>query len=350
MSTIFPSVFKVSFRPLIKSVYNIHFSPVPVRHIMNSATSAYQSSFGAEGNSGIAPRQMAQVQKLKLNDGNEIPMLGFGLGTAHYKSNSDGPVDKEIVQTALMAINAGYYHLDGAQVYGNETEMGMAIKESGVPREKFFITTKITGTQVVDTQAAFEESLRKLQLDYVDLYLIHAPFFAKTPQDLQSKWADMEAIHASGKAKSIGVSNFLQKDLEAILQTAKIIPSINQIEYHPYLQHGSLIPYHREKNIAIAAYSPLTAAVKASPGPLDSTYAELARKYGVTPGEIALRWIIDQGMVALTTSGNEHRLRAYQKVSQSKLTPKEVEEIARIGSEKHYRGFWKNKFAPDDRS
>ncbi|ESZ90988.1 putative NAD/NADP-dependent indole-3-acetaldehyde reductase [Sclerotinia borealis F-4128] len=317
---------------------------------MNSATSAYQSSFGAEGNLGIAPKQMSQLQNLKLHDGTEIPMLGYGLGTAQYKSNADGPVDKEIVQKTVMAINAGYYHLDGAQVYGNEIEMGMGIKESGVPRENFFITTKITGTKEVDTQAAFDNSLKKLQLDYVDLYLIHAPYFTKTPQDLQRKWAEMEAIHASGKAKSIGVSNFLQKDLEVILQTAKIIPSINQIEYHPYLQHGSLVPFLREHSIAIAAYSPLAAAVKASPGPLDETYAHLARKYGVTPGEIALRWIIDQGMVALTTSGNEQRLRAYQKVKLFKLTPKEVEEIARIGSEKHYRGFWNNKFAPDDRS
>ncbi|KAA8571778.1 hypothetical protein EYC84_001748 [Monilinia fructicola] len=291
---------------------------------MNSATAAYQSTFGAEGNLGIAPKQMSQLQNLKLHDGSEIPVLGYGLGTAQYKSNDDGTIDKKIIDTTVMAINAGYYHLDGAQVYGNETEMGIAIKESGVPREKFFITTKITGTKVVDTQAAFEESLKKLQLDYVDLYLIHAPFFAKTPQDLQRKWAELEAIHASGKAKSIGVSNFLQKDLEIILETAK--------------------------NIAIAAYSPLTAVVKASPGPLDDTYAHLARKYGVTPGEIALRWIIDQGMVALTTSGNEHRLKGYQKIKQFKLTPKEVEEISRIGSEKHYRNFWNDKFAPDDRS
>ncbi|KAI9647221.1 hypothetical protein NHQ30_003604 [Ciborinia camelliae] len=317
---------------------------------MNSATSAYQSSFGAEGNLGIAPKQMSQLQNLKLNDESEIPMLGYGLGTANYKSNDDGTLDKGIIQTTIMAIKAGYYHLDGAQVYGNETEMGIAIKESGVPREKFFITTKITGTKAVDTQAAFEDSLMKLQLDYVDLYLIHAPFFANNPQDLQRKWADMEAIHASGKAKSIGVSNFLQKDLEIILETAKIIPSINQIEYHPYLQHGSLIPYLREKSIAIAAYSPLTAVIKASPGPLDNTHAHLAKKYGVSPGEIALRWIIDQGMVALTTSGNEHRLRAYQKVKQFKLTPKEVEEISKIGSEKHYRGWWNQRFAPDDRS
>jgi diketogulonate reductase-like aldo/keto reductase len=217
-----------------------------------------------------------------------------------------------------------------------------------VPREKLYVTTKISGTKVQDTQEAFELSLKKLQLEYVDQYLIHAPFFATSDEDLQKKWADLEAIHASGKAKTIGVSNFLQKDLEAILKTAKIVPAINQIEYHPYLQHGGLIEFHKKHGIATAAYAPLTAVVKAKPGPLDGTYEQLAQKYGVTPGEIALRWVIDQGIVALTTSGSEQRLKQYQKVAQFKLTPKEVEEISELGKQKNFRGFWKHKFAEDD--
>ncbi len=158
----------------------------------------------------------------------------------------------------------------------------------------------------------------------------------------------MEEIHASGKAKTIGVSNFLKPDLEAILKTAKIIPAINQIEYHPYLQHGDLLEFHKSKGIATAAYGPLTAAVKAKPGPLDKTYEHLASKYGVTPGEVALRWTIDQGVIAVTTSGSEERLKGYQKVAQFKLTPKEVEEIAEIGRQKNFRGFWKDRFAADD--
>jgi diketogulonate reductase-like aldo/keto reductase len=233
-------------------------------------------------------------------------------------------------------------------VYGNEVELGKAIKESGVPREKLYVTTKISGTKVQDTKEAFELSLKKLQLDYVDQYLIHAPFFAKSPEDLQKKWADMEAIHATGKAKTIGVSNFLKADLEAILKTAKITPAINQIEYHPYLQHGDLIDFQRKHNIATSAYAPLTAVIRAKPGPLDGTYEHLARKYGVTAGEIALRWVIDQGIVALTTSGSEQRLKGYQKIAQFKLTPKEVEEISELGKQKNFRGFWKNKFAADD--
>ncbi|KUJ09109.1 putative NAD/NADP-dependent indole-3-acetaldehyde reductase [Mollisia scopiformis] len=318
---------------------------------MNSTTASYQSSHSHEdGNSGTPPKQMGAIQNLKLNDGNEIPMLGYGLGTARYKPDPNSPDDPELVKTVVMAIKAGYYHLDGAEVYGNEKELGTAIKEAGIPREKLYVTTKISGTKVQNTQEAFELSLKKLGLDYVDQYLIHAPYFAKSDADLQAKWADMEAIHASGKTKSIGVSNFLKPELEAILKTAKVVPAINQIEYHPYLQHGDLVDFHRKHKIATSAYGPLTAAVRAKPGPLDGTYDQLARKYGVTPGEIALRWVIDQGIVALTTSGSEQRLKGYQKVAQFKLTPKEVEEIAELGKQKHYRGFWKDKFAPDDRS
>ena len=183
----------------------------------------------------------------------------------------------------------------------------------------------------------------------MDLYLIHAPFFANIIEDLQNKWADMEAIHASGRAKSIGVSNFLQPDLEAILSTANIIPAVNQIEYHPYLQHGDLIPFHQKHKIATAANGPLTAITKASPGPLDQIYKQLARKYGVGEAEIALRWCIDQDVVALTTSGKEQRLKSYLKVSEFKLTPKEIETINEVGQEKHFRGFWNVKFADDDR-
>jgi len=270
------------------------------------------------------------------------------LGTANYKGDPKSPVDKELVKTVVLAIQSGFHHLDGAEVYGNETELGLAIAEAGVPREQLYVTTKINGTKVQDTKEAFELSLKKLGLDYVDQYLIHAPYFAKSPEDLQKKWADLEAIHASGKAKSIGLSNFLQPELETILKTAKIIPAINQIEYHPYLQHGDLVAFHKKHGIATSAYAPLTAVTRAKPGPLDETYEKLAEKYGVTPGEIALRWVIDQGLVAITTSSSEQRLKSYKKVAQFKLTPEEVETISLIGKKKNFRGFWKDKFASDD--
>lgn len=317
---------------------------------MNSTTSSYNPSFGAEGNLGVAPKLMSQIPNLTLNDNNSIPLLGYGTGTARATNRKAGAsIDKDLVKTIVMAIKAGFYHLDGAEAYGNEAELGQAIKESGVPREKLFVTTKISGTQVQDTEASFQRSLQKLGLEYVDLYLIHAPFFASSTQDLQKKWADLEAIHASGRAKSIGVSNFLQPDLEAILSTAKIVPVINQVEYHPYLQHGDLLDFHKKNEITTAAYAPLAALTKGSPGPLDETYKQFAKKYGVSEGEIALRWAIDQGIVTLTTSDKEERLKNYLKVAEFKLTPKEVETIAELGKEKHFRAFWTNKFAAVDK-
>jgi len=252
-----------------------------------------------------------------------------------------------------MAIKTGFHHLDGAQVYGNEAELGQAIKDSAIPREKLYVTTKINGTKPQNTLEAFNTSLSKLQLDYVDLYLIHAPYFASSPTDLQRKWADMESILASGRAKSIGVSNFLISHLKTILETAKVKPAVNQIEYHPYLQHitpagEDLLAFHREQGILTVAYGPLTAITKASPGPLDSVYERLGKKYGVGDGEIALRWMVDQGVVALTTSGKEERLKGYLGVGGFKLTDEEVEEIREVGAKKHFRGFWKDKFGPDD--
>jgi diketogulonate reductase-like aldo/keto reductase len=160
----------------------------------------------------------------------------------------------------------------------------------------------------------------------------------------------MEAIKSSGRAKSIGVSNYLQEHLEAILETAKIPPAINQIEFHPYLQHGNLLDFQRKNSVAVSAYGPLTAVTKAAPGPVDETYRALAKKYGVTEGDIALRWVLDQEVVVLTTSSNEQRLRGFlTTLPRFKLTPEEVDEISEAGRQKHYRGFWTNKFKPDDR-
>ena len=160
----------------------------------------------------------------------------------------------------------------------------------------------------------------------------------------------MESVKASGKARSIGVSNYLQTHLEATLATAKETPSVNQIEYHPYLQHGDLIPYLKSKGIVATAYGPLTPVTKAKPGPCDTLLEAMAKKYYVSEGEIALRWCIDQGIPAITTSGKEERMQDYLRATTFRMTPKEVRDISDAGLLKHYRGFWKKKFDEDDRS
>jgi diketogulonate reductase-like aldo/keto reductase len=219
-----------------------------------------------------------------------------------------------------------------------------------VPRDQLFITTKINAIEKKSALEAFDVSLKKLDLEYVDLYLLHGPFFADTEEELQQRWADLEKIKESGRAKSIGVSNFLQEHLETLLKTAKTPPAINQIEFHPYLQHGDLIDFHRRNKIAVSCYSPLTPLTTAKDGPVNAIWQSLATKYGVSESEIGLRWCIDQGLVVITTSSNKLRLQSYlTKLPKFKLTPREVEDISKAGAEKHFRGFWKDKFAADDR-
>lgn len=242
----------------------------------------------------------------------------------------------------------------------------MAIKESGVPREKLYVTTKVI-VNIKDIENALKTSLKKLQLDYVDLqviptndaqhssanlpgsYLIHAPFFAKSDEELQSTWATMESLKEAGLTKSIGVSNYLPQHLEAILKTAKVTPACNQIEFHPYLQHPPLLEFHKKHGIATTAYGPLTAATKAKPGPADEFLSALSKKYAVSEGEVSLRWCIDQDIVAITTSSKEQRLSDYLRATTFKLTPSEIKKLNELGQQKHFRGFWNDKFDKDDR-
>ncbi|KAF2161217.1 hypothetical protein M409DRAFT_59222 [Zasmidium cellare ATCC 36951] len=288
------------------------------------------------------------IPNLKLNDGNSIPMLAYGTGTAWYKSGDESKLDQQCIDSTKTAIKLGYYHLDGAEVYKTETELGTAIKESGVARDKLYLVTKVI-TNIADIPNALRTSLKKLQTDYVDLYLIHAPFFTESKEDHQAKWKQMEQLKDEGLAKSIGVSNYLPEHLDVILENCKYPPAINQIEFHPYLQHPNLVKYHKEKGIATSAYGPLTAVTKGAGGPVDGVLASLAKKYAVNPGEICLRWAIDQDIVAITTSSKEQRLSDYLRAMTFKLTPKEIQMINEEGAKKHLRGFWNHKYDDNDR-
>ena len=161
----------------------------------------------------------------------------------------------------------------------------------------------------------------------------------------------MEKVQRAGKAKAIGVSNYLQQHLEVTLATATISPVINQVEFHPYLQRQNLVPWAESKGVATAAFGPLTTITKARPGPCDAVFTELAKKYDVSEEAIALRWCIDQGVVAITTSHKEERLKDYLAVMKFSLTPQEVEIIKKTGTEKHFRGNnFMHTYPADDRS
>ena len=171
-------------------------------------------------------------------------------------------------------------------------------------------------------------------------YLIHSPFWAQSHEELQSAWAVMERLQEAGLTKSIGVSNYRPDDLEAVLKTAKVKPVCNQIEFHPYLQRKELLEFHKKHGIATSAFAPQTPVTKAAPGPVDTYLQGLAKKYAVNPGDVLLRWCIDQDVIPITTSGKEQRMSDYLRAVTFKLTSKEVETIAELGSQKHFRGFW----------
>lgn len=174
-------------------------------------------------------------------------------------------------------------------------------------------------------------------------YLIHSPFFAKNDGELQNAWAEMEKVQQAGKARAIGVSNYNQSHLEATLQTATIRPTINQLEHHPYLQHGDLIPFHQQQGIRTASYSPLTPIFRAAGGPVDAKLSELAAKYKVSEGEILLRWSVERGDVAVTTSSKESRLREFLRILNFQLTAAEMDAISQLGRERHYRVFFREQ-------
>lgn len=225
--------------------------------------------------------------------------------------------------------------------------MGEGIRQSGIPREELFITTKYAsdGPEKTITEA-FENSLKRLKLDYVDLYLIHNPFHYKSDEDLQREWAEMESIRASGRAKSIGVSNFLQNHLEAVLKTAKTPPAINQIEYHPYIQQDGLIEFNKKHGIAVASYGPLTPLVKDPEGQVVAKWEAIAKKNKMTTADIGLRWVLDQDLVVVTTSTKEERLRGFlTKLPLFRLEAKDMSEITELGREKFIRRYLRQGFA-----
>ncbi|KAJ4155809.1 hypothetical protein LMH87_001038 [Akanthomyces muscarius] len=282
-------------------------------------------------------------QYIQLNDGNKIPLIAFGVGSAVSKRWGNAKALPELVKTALQA---GYRHLDTAEEYENEEEVAEGIRMSGVPREDIFITAKDLSTESVTTEQALRKTLNNLGVEYVDLYLIHNAMFAKNDQDWQRKWTEMEAVREKGLARSIGVSNVERQKIEAILKIAKVPPAINQIELHPYFQRTELASWLKQQNIALACYSPLAPLRSTRPGPVDDIFQSLAEKYNVDESEIGLRWAIDQDRVVITTSSKVERVRGYAKSLPSfKLTSDEISDIAELGKKKEFSGFWQF-FAP----
>jgi 2,5-diketo-D-gluconate reductase A len=237
------------------------------------------------------------VPAVRLNDGAEIPQFGFGVFQI--------PAE-ETVTAVRTALDAGYRHIDTAQMYGNEAEVGRAIAESGVPREEIFVTTKLNNDCHGYDAAlgALDESLRKLGFDHVDLFLIHWP----RPQEGRyvETWTALEKLKADGKARSIGVSNFTVEHLDRLAERTGTVPAVNQIELHPQFPQGALRAYHAEHGIATEAWSPIGQG-----GDLlqDGRLRALADEHGRSPAQIVLRWHIQLGNIVFPKSVTPERIR-----------------------------------------
>jgi methylglyoxal/glyoxal reductase len=229
-----------------------------------------------------------------LNTGARIPQVGLGVW-----QTPRGRGTREAVEAALRG---GYRHIDTARIYGNEADVGAAVTASGVPREQVFVTTKLwNDDQGYDAALrAFDASLSRLGLEYVDLYLIHWPVAGKR---LES-WRALERLFSEKRARAIGVSNFLRPHLEELLGRAKVVPAANQIELTPFLQRRDTCDYCREHGIAIEAYSPLTRGRRLD----DPTVRSIAERAARTPAQVLLRWSVQRGVIVLPKSSRAERI------------------------------------------
>ncbi|MGX7025709.1 aldo/keto reductase [Vagococcus hydrophili] len=253
---------------------------------------------------------------ITLSNGVKMPLVG--LGTWQVKDEAEG------INAVKSAIEAGYKAIDTAVVYQNEAAVGKGIKESGTKREDLFITTKVYNDcqGYEETHQSFKESLERLQLDYVDLYLIHWPITEK----YHDTWHAMEEIYASGKAKAIGISNFHPQHIEDLMTTAKIKPMINQIELHPNQNQKELVAYCHNTDIAITAYSPLGHG-----GALENpVLIELAKKHHKSVAQIILRWDIQNKITVIPKSVSSERIAANIDIFDFELSPEEMNAIDQL--------------------
>lgn len=263
----------------------------------------------------------ALTESTVLSNGVSMPWLGLGV----WKVKDDG----EAENTVKAAIDAGYRAVDTAAIYENEAGVGAGLRASGVPRDQIFVTTKVwNSNQGYDTSlAAFQESLTKLGMDYVDLLLIHWPVKGK----YKDTWRALEQIYREGKAKAIGVSNFQIHHLEDVMATAEIAPMVNQVEYHPLLTQEPLLAFCKANKIQLTAWSPLMQ------GNLDiPLLAEIGAKYGKSPAQVVLRWDLQNGVVTIPKTTTPSRLVENAGIFDFELTAEELAQISALNQNKRF--------------
>lgn len=257
------------------------------------------------------------MQKVKLNNGIEMPILGFGV----YQ------IEDQVLceQCVYDAIEAGYRSIDTAAAYGNEEAVGRAIKRSGIPREDLFITTKlwISDAGYDKAKKAFEASMKRLQLDYLDLYLIHQPF-----NDYYGAWRAMEELYKEGSIRSIGVSNFMPDRLVDLILHNEIIPAVNQVETNPFYQQIEAETFMQEKGVQIESWAPF--AEGKNNMFQNETLAAIAGKYGKSIAQVILRWLIQRNIVVIPKSIRKERIIENFNVFDFELTKEDMKKIAAL--------------------
>ncbi|MBD1259975.1 aldo/keto reductase [Maribacter polysiphoniae] len=255
---------------------------------------------------------------------NGVAMPYFGLGV--YLSE-DG---QEVINAVRWAIEAGYRHIDTAAIYNNEKGVGEGIQQSGINREELFVVSKVWNADqgYESTLKAFNESLRRLQLDYLDLYLIHWPVEGK----YKETWRALEHLYREKKIRAIGVSNFLKHHLEDLQQSAVIVPMVNQMEFHPYLVQQDLIDYCNAHKIQYEAWSPM---MQGKIFELDSI-KEMAKKYGKSPAHIVLRWDLQKGVVTIPKSVKKERIVNNADIFDFELSKEDMAYLDRLEKGKRF--------------
>jgi 2,5-diketo-D-gluconate reductase A len=259
---------------------------------------------------------MNDVPTVHLNDTNDIPQLGFGVFQID---------PRETVEAVRLALEVGYRHIDTAEMYGNEREVGEAIRASGLDRAGVFVTSKLNNGahRPDDARAAFDRTLSALGLDHVDLFLVHWPLPTLYDGDYVSTWRTLEEFKEDGRARSIGVSNFQVEHLQRLAAETDVVPAVNQIELHPYFQNREVSAYGEEHGIATEAWSPIAQGAVLD----DPAITEIAERLERTPAQVVLRWHIQHGYIVFPKSVTPERIRENFALFDFELDPGDMERI-----------------------